>query len=639
MRKIFVCLVVASVSVFAQDDERILSYVSDITVNPDASLTVTEKITVRAKGEAIRRGIYRDFPTNYKTAWHARFTTTFEVLEVLRDGNPEPYHTQGQTNGTRLYIGDKDVFLTPGEYEYAIKYRTDHQLAYWDNDDELYWNVTGNGWEFPIDAVEARVHLPRGVDYGKVKLNAYTGVQGSEEQDYEASVDSFGAIIFKTTRPLASYEGLTISTTFQKGLVLQPKWSDVLRHWAQSNRALRFCTVGVLLTLAYYIFAWFLVGRDPAAGEKVVRSEPPKGISPAAARFLMRMRFDHHTFVSALVNLAVKQYVRIDESGETFTITRLKAPDDGCSLEEKSLLMSLLPNEGSIVLKNKNHSRISKAISACHDTLRNQYEKQYFINNYGYFLPGLLLALATIVIALVMSPMQPAGSLAFLVIWISIWSMGCTVLGFAVVTAWRSAFTGVGNFLGALFITAFATPFFAAEVFVLVMIFGTSIVWVLPFVVVLLVLNTYFYQLLKAPTRLGRRALDEIEGFRAYLMGDVANPYRVATAKPALDEYNIFFPYAIAMGIDDEWAKRFEGELGKAGVQDPNSPEFQNLQPYWYNGDRWRRDGMARFSGGIASTISSTISSSATAPGSSSGRSGGGGSSGGGGGGGGGGGW
>ena len=50
-------------------DERILDYRSDIEVHEDGWLTVTETIRVRAEGNQVRRGIYRDFRPGIVTAW------------------------------------------------------------------------------------------------------------------------------------------------------------------------------------------------------------------------------------------------------------------------------------------------------------------------------------------------------------------------------------------------------------------------------------------------------------------------------------------------------------------------------------------------------------------------------------------
>ena len=68
--------------------ERVLSYDSDLLVNADGSLDVTERIRVRAEGDDIRRGIYRDFPTRYRDRHGNRIVVDFEMIGLQRDGRP-----------------------------------------------------------------------------------------------------------------------------------------------------------------------------------------------------------------------------------------------------------------------------------------------------------------------------------------------------------------------------------------------------------------------------------------------------------------------------------------------------------------------------------------------------------------------
>jgi len=158
---------------FSAQSERILEFNSRMQVQQDGSMTVTEEISVVCARQQIKRGIYRDFPTKYKDRYGNKVKVGFEVLEVLRDGFSEPYHFKELSNGKRVYIGKKEVFLKPGTYTYTITYKTDRQLGFFDDFDELYWNVTGNGWEFVIEKVEALVVLPPGADV--LKSAAYTG--------------------------------------------------------------------------------------------------------------------------------------------------------------------------------------------------------------------------------------------------------------------------------------------------------------------------------------------------------------------------------------------------------------------------------------------------------------------------------
>jgi len=146
------------------------------------------------------------------------------------------------------------------------------------------------------------------------------------------------------------------------------------------------------------------------------------------------------------------------------------------------------------------------------------------------------------------------------------------------------------------------------------------------------VINVIFYSLLKSPTRLGRRIMDRIEGFRMYLA--TAEEHRLGKLHPPEKTPELFekyLPYALALEVDQEWSEKFADVLQRAALN-------EGYSPHWYHGNHW--DGMhtGSFASNLGSSMSSAISSSSTAPGSSSGF-GGGGSSGGGGGGGGGGGW
>jgi hypothetical protein len=162
--------------------ELIVDYSSEITVHEDGGVTVVETITVVATGNKIKRGIYRDFPTDYESTHGNWVRVGFEVLEVLRDGVPEPYFTKTQGNGVRVYMGSSDVFLTPDHYTYTLAFRTDRQVGFFEDFDELYFNAIAHGWEFPIERAKATVHLPRGADV--MSTTAFTGHEGSREGDY-----------------------------------------------------------------------------------------------------------------------------------------------------------------------------------------------------------------------------------------------------------------------------------------------------------------------------------------------------------------------------------------------------------------------------------------------------------------------
>jgi hypothetical protein len=108
----------------------------------------------------IYHGIYRDFPTRYKNRLGNRYIISFQIVELSRDGQPEKFHVEDQDNGERIYFGDEKVILPPGEYTYALAYTVNREAGFFAGHDELYWNVTGTGWLFPIQHASATVTLP-----------------------------------------------------------------------------------------------------------------------------------------------------------------------------------------------------------------------------------------------------------------------------------------------------------------------------------------------------------------------------------------------------------------------------------------------------------------------------------------------
>ena len=161
----------------------------------------------------------------------------------------------------------------------------------------MYWNVTGNGWDFPIDQASASVWLPEDVPRDELTYEAYTGPRGSSATDFTAAVDRLtGAVNFSTTRSLGPEEGLTIVVGFPKGYVREPTPAEMSAIYVQADRVLWTVLSGLLVVLAYYLLDWFFVGRDPRSGVIYPLFEPPLGLPHVAQRLADRLdplRFDH----------------------------------------------------------------------------------------------------------------------------------------------------------------------------------------------------------------------------------------------------------------------------------------------------------------------------------------------------------
>jgi len=630
----FACVLLASP---ASADERIIRYASDITINPDASLNVIETIEVRAEGRNIRRGIYRDFPTTYKDRLGNRIRVRFDVLGVRRDGAPENWTIETLRNGIRVRIGNANRLLAPDLHVYEITYRTTRQLGFFDQYDELYWNVTGNGWGFPIDEAVATVHLPAGARV--VQDAAYTGRQGESGTNFQIESQT-GIRVFRTTRPLAPGEALTIAVAWPKGYVSEPDGATRAQWFLDDNAASGIALIGTALVLAYYLVVWRRFGRDPQSATIIPRFLPPAGLSPAAVRFIRLMSFDRKAFSAALIQMAVKGFLSIEEEDRSYRLRRqAHASLADLSRGERRVARQLLLTDDSILLDNENHKQLSKSVRSLRESLVVEYEKAHFQRNTVFFVLGMLLSTAVILLAAIngggaaIFTGLPIAIVSSIVVYIVLHFWGddsdptFKAMPFRSLPASRLAvlvlqigffivFTGFSG-LGAVGLQIVASPV-------------QSISFAL-----LGALNILFFFLLKRPTRAGRSIMDEIEGFRMYL--GIAEQERLNLLNPPEKTPELFekyLPYALALDVENEWGEKFASILAAASA----TGDENGYRPPWYRGSAWRPGQTGMFTRSLGTGLGAAVASSVHAPGSSSG-SGGGGFSGGGGGGGGGGGW
>jgi uncharacterized membrane protein len=348
-------------------------------------------------------------------------------------------------------------------------------------------------------------------------------------------------------------------------------------------------------------------------------------------RFISSMGYDKKAFSAAIVNMAVKGFLNIEESNkDNFILRKNKTAGTKLAIGEGAIASALFGDgETEISLKKVNHTKISKAIKAHKRSLKGDYEKNYFVTNKGYLTPGIILSIISLAVVVILLPdAGQVATAAFMSVWLTIWSIGVFVLILSVISAWKGESKG-----GAIFITLFSIPFIGGEIVgLLILITQVSVIYALTLLCAVAV-NILFYQWLKSPTLAGRKLLDRIEGFKLYLSmaeKDELNFKHPPEQTPELFEK--YLPYAIALGVEQQWGERFSKILNNTIT------DSKPYRPSWYHGKSWSSGNIGTFTSSIGSSMSSAISSSSTAPGSTSG-SGGGGFSGGGGGGGGGGGW
>ena len=640
MRLLFSALVWLALVLPAAAAEVILSYHSDIQVAADGELTVAETITVNAEGRDIRRGIFRDFPLTMEDDEGRTVRVGFDVLSVTRDGEPENWRTESITGGIRIYTGSEDVFLDRGEHTYVITYRTDRQIRYFDDHDELYWNVTGNGWSFRIEQASARVTLPEGARI--TDTVAYTGPRGAADTDVTMRVRDNSAV-FATTRPLAPNEGLTIVVGIEKGVIAPPSADDLRSWWFRDNINAILGFGGLALVALYYARNWLRVGRDPAGGIVVPRWVPPEGLSPALVNYVDNKGFSGAgwTALSAsALDLAVKGYVTLDDLKNSIIIRRTdKIPAKPLPAGQAALLKDIGGPGEELVIDKENGTRVQTVGSNFRAAIEKEHRGRYYRSNAGYVTGGVVLSLVVLGALLLFGNVEP--DLLFI---LAVPVFFAAVFGRVAVKIGRGLRRGgslLSKIVSIVLVGVFgfiAISVISGVLLVALTEFTADTHWpALVAVGGIVLINVIFFFLMGAPTPLGRRRMDEIEGLRIYLTlaeKDRMNMRGAPEMSP--QHFETLLPYAVALGVEKPWSRTFETWLATAAA----GAAAASYTPTWYSGDSATGfgDRIGGFSSSMASTIASTIPAPAASS-SSSGFSSGGGFSGGGGGGGGGGGW
>lgn len=610
--------------------EHILSFDSQVEVAKDASITVLEKIKVYAAGQEIRRGIFRSLPV-WRNLNGSKQRVKYNIISVKKNGEKEKYHTKTENSNLVLYMGDEDSFLTPGIYDYEIKYETKDQIGFFSTYDELYWNVNGTLWDFPVDNIKVSVNLPEGANI--IQESCYTGSYGSNSSNCQSKSLS-GTSAEWSAKNLNKNEGLTIAVGFKNGVIIQPAPPGFLeRNWINGLLLIAF------LGLTFYFYnSWQKYGIDPEKPIVYPQFSSPNNLSPASVGYLEKGFYHNNYITAAIVSLATKGYLKIVEVDERlfgvfgnkkFTIIKLKEPDQTLPKEEINLMNTLLGGgKPEITFDGSYSSKIEKAVTDFKASLSFQHDKLLNEGNQsGKVILPLLIIAALYSLGIYVSYQQTYHE-EFLIAGVAFGILTIVTTVFAMyfferykIIQWLFGAVSIGLFLILISVILNDSErkiymgFYSSFLFLL---FG-------------FVSTVLFFYLIKKPSVEKLEIQSLISGFKMYL--GTAEEKTLQFHNPPKMTPEVFekmLPFAMVLGVDQIWGDKFQKMLKSASIA------ADGYHSAWYVGNSPMN---YSFANTLSSSLSQSIASSATQPSSSGSGSGGGGFSGGGGGGGGGGGW
>lgn len=541
-------------AVFAE--EVIHAFDVTVEVRTDRMLTVTERIRYNF-AEFERHGIFRTIPTvSQRDGFEYRLRP--EVVSVRTDGVDAPFTVSRERDAIEIKIGDAEKTVR-GEHMYEITYRTDRAITFFPDHDEVYWNVTGNGWPVAIEDASVEIVPPEGTHPAALDAVCFTGVFGS--RDAECVRQDGPRVFLETTAALAPEEGFTVAISFPKGIIHEPTARDRLQTTLADNGHL---ALPVLLFFAL-LALWFKKGRDPGVGTVIPLYEPPDGLSPAEIGMVRENgAVSLRLLAAAILYLAERGYVAIRAekkekvfgSSTVFSLEKMGDADGKLSPEDAVLMNGLFKGGKTVKFSDLQTSDFSSTVQKIYRMLIKRFRERRVFR------------------------MHPA-----------------TV---------RSLFVIAAMAISGPLILILATRPYGALVGVVCMVLIIAFGWVMPRL-----------------TPEGAKLYGRVKGFELFL--SVAMKDRLAfhdAPGRSSGQFHELLPYAIALGVEREWARQFEG--------------IDLSPPQWAKGGGWSMRSPSLFVSSVRSFSSGFSTGTQTSGG--SGFSGGG-SSGGGGGGGGGGSW
>jgi uncharacterized membrane protein YgcG len=575
---LFTLFLLLGFQLFAQE-EYIRSFHSDLKVDASGLLTVTETIEVYAAGNQIRRGIVRTLPLSGTDYRYKTVKTEYKVIGVKMNGQDSPYDTEKQQGSLYINVGD-DSFLEPGWYTFQITYTAEGQLGYFEDYDELYWNVNGFGWVFRIENISAAVQIPQEAEF--LQSSCYTGYSGSTEQNCSTETLPDGRLIFRAEN-LASGQNLTIATGFTKGIVSLPPPPTFIEQFG----LLIFTGIMTLVLLVYYIYTWQKYGVDPPKPTVIPEFNPPSDLSPASMGMLHKGYFWGELISASIVHLAVNGYLRIEEKSKDqlfglfksteFHLVKLKEEDDALPKEERKLMQYFFTNGNIAVIDGKFSSHFKSMYQAYMNSLVTEH-KPFLTqgSNWKFWLGPVFIF---IIYALVARSFDfgnyTSSNLDFNLENVPILPLAIFFMVFIIISLIKKRGTNW------LFFSLIGLLFLGGSYY----LFSKSAISLNNFILIVFIVFavisffTYIY-LIRRPSeeKLDLRA--RIDGFMRYLSAAEERQLQMFNPPKLTPEvFEKLLPYAMAFKVDKIWGQKFQTLMERASLQNQHRTS-------WYSGSR-----------------------------------------------------
>jgi uncharacterized membrane protein len=493
------------ISAFSTRELRIENFHSETLVMPDGAIDVTENIQAHFIGGPWH-GLYRTIPVEYVTPQGLNYTLFLDVKRVTdASGRSLKYESSRERHYRKLkiYVPDADNSTQTISIEYSVS----DALKFFEDHDELYWNVTGDAWDIPIQSASARIILPGGTT--NIRANVFTGAYRSRVQNADIDIAGNGVEV-RTREPLRLHEGLTVAVAFDKGFVREPTWTSSAILFLRSNWPLGIPLVAFIVML----YLWWTHGRDPHLRPITAQYEPPNQLTPGEVGTLVDNSADMRDITASIVDLAVRGFIAIEEHQKDRMLGLMHDKDYNFIVQKNRAEWSKLkPHEQTLLEGLFTTGTVGESVSM------SSLENHFYTN-----LPAIKSNIFSSLVADGYYKTRPDNVR-------SAYIAGGVIVGFLIVFGGVKIASSQGTAPLAFIIAGILTG-------AIVCAFG----WFMP-----------------AHTEQGTRALEGVLGFEDFLVHVESDRFNRMIKTPEMFEK--FLPFAMALGVEKNWSRAFQGIL------------------------------------------------------------------------------
>lgn len=543
---IFCLIPMQTCNASGENEYKITTYNVDIVVNENNVLDITETIYVDFL--VAKHGIYRDIPlTNRITRTDGSTHTNYAQISNLWCSEP---YSKSIYNGTlSLRLGSEDVTLT-GPYEYQLSYSYDLGTDPLKDEDELYFNIIGNGWDTTIDQLSFAIHMPKEFDQSLLGFSSgelYT--EGTNAVAYDVDGLDISGTYLDTLWP---GEAFTVRLSLPEG------------YFTGSTRIDRLSFAALIISITFTILGfllWYFLGRNSHVTQ-TVEFYPPEGLNSAELSYIYHGKITNKGIFSLLLYLASKGYFGLQEISETGLFSKvsnfriyLRREYHGNNFIENLFFSGIAKHArakgyaDSRDLRNKFYTTVNQIRQSFS---KSTYKETIFCKGRRLYKTILLLMIIIVYIAITLGPVLSGGDPSLLIFALLFTGIGFTVLALTVFGDTEVSVKifgliwGIG-FGGMPWITAVGVYLIQRPIYLITYIIG----------IICIVLLAVFMKFMRKRTPEGNELYGKIKGFRHFL--ETAEKARLEALVSENPEY--FFdilPYTYALNISDKWVEKFD---------------------------------------------------------------------------------